>query len=126
MVFLDPFVYHPLVLVLVQELLAVSVISFRGVVAQLFGCSLNRLPSLIYFKVSTTITQEPVTWFDGCWGSSEIFEYVICWPSTVRLLCYNMFTRKVSSVKSLCNSSRSSAPYYILCQISLPVVHIMV
>ena len=33
-------IYHPLVLVLVQELLAVSVISFRGVVAQLFGCSL--------------------------------------------------------------------------------------
>ena len=35
-----PFVYHPLVLVLVQELLEVSMISFRRVMAQLYGCSL--------------------------------------------------------------------------------------
>ena len=42
-----------------QELLAVSVISFSGVVAQLFVSSRNFLPSSMYFEVSTTTMKEP-------------------------------------------------------------------
>ena len=52
MEFLGPFVYHRLVLVLVQEFLAVSVISFEGLcVAQLFGYSLILQELSVFFNV---------------------------------------------------------------------------
>ena len=46
---------------------------------------------------------------------------IICWPSTARLLCYNMFTRKVSSGKSLL--FQIICPYFMLSQILLPAYY---
>ena len=46
-----PRVYQPMVLVLVQELLADSVISFSEVVVQLFGCSLILQELSAFFDV---------------------------------------------------------------------------
>ena len=60
----SPFV-HPLVLVLVQEWLAVSVISFRVVVAQLFGCKSELSAFFNVFRGVHHYARGIVCWFDG-------------------------------------------------------------